>query len=54
MRYPALSLLLLPVSTPALAHLEASPHVHPHNNAMWAVALLISAAVVVKTFLKQN
>lgn len=51
MRYPVLSLLLLPVSTPALAHLETSPHVHTYDNAMWAVALMMAAVVVLGVFL---
>ena len=52
MRYPVLSLLLLPVSTPALAHVEAAPHTHVHDSTTWAVALVSVAFIAFALFRK--
>lgn len=45
MRYPALSLLVLPVAAPALAHPDASLHVHASDGVMWGAALIALAVV---------
>ena len=54
MKYPVLSLILLSVATPALAHVEATPHVHGHDGAIWIAALIMAAAVAVGIYRNGN
>lgn len=53
MKYPALALLILPVSTPALAHMETVPHVHTESTGLWLLALVMAAAIGVKALVKR-
>ncbi len=54
MKYLILSLVALSVSSPAIAHVQAEPHVHGTDNALWAAMALIAAALTVGALRKRS